>query len=435
MLSVQTNVSAITAQRSLANTSTNLGTAMERLSSGFRINRAADDAAGLAVSEKLKAQIGGLNQASRNAQDGISMIQTAEGALDEVQSMMQRMRDLAVQAASDTNGQTERDNINLELSQLQQEINSISQRTKFNGQSLLGGSLTKAQYIGTGNQPLAVNTNSTEIVTISNEHAATVVTSAVTVTALDVAGAQSGRTFLLSSSSAGFLTLTMHKSDGLDSAIQITDQLGNIKDISQTVTIADIKNKGSETFNFNNLGVSLTLASADTNGTAANIVAAFNAGGMSIDTVTGSSTAILQTGSNQGDQTSVSFVNTSLAGGTGTASDKTMDTLAATLNTFGTAATRTTDTAAALITALDNALGTISSSRAILGAAQNRLQHTISNLGTTSQNLSASNSRIRDVDVATESSNMSKNQVLEQAGVSVLAQANQLPQLALKLLG
>jgi flagellin len=121
---------------------------MERLSSGFRINRAADDAAGLAVSEKLKAQIGGLNQASRNSQDGISMIQTAEGALDEVQSMMQRMRDLAVQASSDTNSQTERDNINLELGQLGKEINSISMRSKFNGQSLLSGSLDQ----GTANE-------------------------------------------------------------------------------------------------------------------------------------------------------------------------------------------------------------------------------------------------------------------------------------------
>src|SRR5664279_3796606 len=145
MLSVQTNVSAISAQRHLGATSNALGTAMERLSSGFRINRAADDAAGLAVSEKLKAQIGGLNQASRNAQDGISMIQTAEGALDEVQSMMQRRRDLAVQAASDTNSQTERDNINLELGQLGKEINSISMRTKFNGQSLLNGSLVTQQ--------------------------------------------------------------------------------------------------------------------------------------------------------------------------------------------------------------------------------------------------------------------------------------------------
>jgi flagellin len=429
MLSVQTNVSAITAQRSLANTSTNLGTAMERLSSGFRINRAADDAAGLAVSEKLKAQIGGLNQASRNSQDGISMIQTAEGALDEVQSMMQRMRDLAVQAASDTNGQTERDNINLELSQLQQEINSISQRTKFNGQSLLAGSLVKAQYdLTSGGVRVGFDTNNIEMVKGNN------LTANVAITALSVDGAQSGRTFMITGS-AQDKTLTMTMMTTAGGPVSITDQLGTSMAVKQTISLADIKQGGSETLNFNNLGISFTLnSSGATDGSIANVVAAFGAN-TSIDTVTGSQTAILQTGANQGDQTNVSFVNTSLAGGTGTATDKSMDTLAATLNTFGSVAGRTTDTAAALITALDNALATISSSRAILGAAQNRLQHTISNLGTTSQNLSASNSRIRDVDVATESSNMAKNQVLEQAGVSVLAQANQLPQLALKLLG
>ncbi len=156
MLSIQTNVSAISAQNNLSSTSNSLNTSMERLSSGFRINRAADDAAGLAISEKLKAQIGGLTQASQNAQDGISMIQTAEGALDEVQSMMQRMRDLSVQAASDTNDQSDRANINLELGQLQQEIDSISGTTKFNGQTLLNGSLTSLQgTVGYAATPLS----------------------------------------------------------------------------------------------------------------------------------------------------------------------------------------------------------------------------------------------------------------------------------------
>ena len=166
-------------------------------------------------------------------------------------------------------------------------------------------------------------------------------------------------------------------------------------------------------------GVTAAVASAD-----------FTAGNLTVDTAVASGEATLQTGANEGDETTVAFVNTALSGGTGAAA---MDTLAATLKTFSTDGTR--ENASSLITALDGALGSISSSRATLGAAQNRLQHTIANLGTTSENLSASNSRIRDVDVATESSNMAKNQVLEQAGVSVLAQANQLPQLALKLLG
>jgi len=338
------------------------------------------------------------------------------------------MRDLAVQASSDTNSQTERDNINLELGQLGKEINSISMRSKFNGQSLLSGSLVKEQVTGTtgyltGAAEMAVST--------------TALAAAVTVSAISVDGAQSGKGFVITDASDtnGNYRLMATMVDTNGAAVTMTDANGHTTNVSQTIDVSDIASGESETLNFANLGVKVTLASADTNGTAAAITGAFAAGTytsgtFSVDTKTASGTATLQTGANQGDETAVSFVNTSLAGGTGV---KAMDTLAATLLTFATNGTR--DNASSLITALDNALGSISSSRATLGAAQNRLQHTIANLGTTSENLSASNSRIRDVDVATESSNMAKNQVLEQAGVSVLAQANQLPQLALKLLG
>jgi flagellin len=401
---------------------------MERLSSGFRINRAADDAAGLAVSEKLKAQIGGLNQASRNSQDGISMIQTAEGALDEVQSMMQRMRDLAVQASSDTNSQTERDNINLELGQLGKEINSISMRSKFNGQSLLSGSLTKSQttaYVGAGGGGATVELST-----------AAALGGGETVSSISVDGAQSGRQFTLTAgSSAGQLTLSMY--DSTQAQMTMADQAGHTSFVTETIDVGDMAIGGSQTLNFSNLGVKITLASPAV-ATGATIATDLAGGTFSIDTATASGTATLQTGSMQGDETAVDFVNTSLAGGTKAtqgAANTAMDVLAASLNTFASAGGATRDNASSLITALDTALGSISSSRATLGAAQNRLQHTIANLGTTSENLSASNSRIRDVDVATESSNMAKNQVLEQAGVSVLAQANQLPQLALKLLG
>jgi flagellin len=411
MLSVQTNVSAISAQRHLGDTSNALGTAMERLSSGFRINRAADDAAGLAVSEKLKAQIGGLDQASRNSQDGISMIQTAEGALDEVQAMMQRMRDLAVQASSDTNSQTERDNINLELGQLGDEINSMSTRTKFNGQSLLNGSLTTSQMTGTasyvgGDTQLAVGT--------------TAFGGNGQITGISVADAQSAKGYVFAASAKGATYVTMEQ----------VDLHGTTTGVSETINVSDIASKQAEQLNFTTLGVSVTVNGALGTVGAAALVTDLTQATSSIDTSAGNGSAVLQTGANQGDETNVAFVNTRLSGTTGVVP---MDTLAKALATFQSSATR--DNASGLITALDGALGSISSSRAILGAAQNRLQHTIDNLGTTSENLSAANSRIVDVDVATESSAMAKNQVLEQAGVSVLAQANQLPQLALKLLG
>jgi flagellin len=440
MLSVQTNVSAISAQRHLGATSNALGTAMERLSSGFRINRAADDAAGLAVSEKLKAQIGGLNQASRNAQDGISMIQTAEGALDEVQSMMQRMRDLAVQAASDTNSQTERDNINLELGQLGKEINSISMRTKFNGQSLLSGSLTKAELVDTAGAVTAYDATNTALTSDTNGTGYALTD--FVVSNVNVEGAQAGKSFHLSlaattadHTTADRVTLTMYKNaTTAATAESMISQSGQTSAVDETITLSDLAANGSMTLNFASLGVKVTVH--ETAGTAVTATTAAvdfaSTAALVVDTATASGLATLQTGANQGDETAVAFVNTSLAGGTGIVA---MDTLAATLRQFSTSGGATRENASSLITALDNALGSISSSRATLGAAQNRLQHTIANLGTTSENLSASNSRIRDVDVATESSNMAKNQVLEQAGVSVLAQANQLPQLALKLLG
>jgi len=423
MLSVQTNVSAISAQRHLGATSDALSTSMERLSSGFRINRAADDAAGLAVSEKLKAQIGGLNQASRNSQDGISMIQTAEGALSEVQSMMQRMRDLSVQAASDSNSQTERQNINLELGQLQQEIDSISSRTKFNGQGLLDGSLTSQQtttsYAG-----------KTETVQGTVMRGTTGGTAAVgSVVSVDVSGASAATGYTFSSdTTAGTITLTQVNTSGVTTGLS---QTLNASAMGWAATTG-----GTATLNFSQFGVKVNLAGSGAM-TAVDLTGSFLAArNLSVDAATGSGTATLQTGANQGDSTTVSFVDTRLT----SASQAAMVDLNTKLGAFNTAAGGTDATAARtaagnLITSLDTALGYISSSRATLGAAQNRLQHTIANLGTTSENLSASNSRIRDVDVATESSNMAKSQVLEQAGVSVLAQANQLPQLALKLLG
>ena len=412
MLSLQTNVSAIISQNNLNTTSNSLGTAMERLSSGYRINRAADDAAGLAESEQMQAQIGGLTQAAQNSQDGISMIQTGEGALDQIQTMMQRMRSLAVQAASDTNGQADRDNINLELQQLGTEIDSISQLSQFNGQSLLNGSLVTSQIAGTQGWDGA----STELAAST-----TALGGGETINNVDVGGSQQNMGYKIStqSTAGNTITLTQVNSSGVTTGM------------SQTLNLTNIAAGQAEALNFADFGVKFTL------GNAANAAGPVLAGtlvtdlgaGLSVDAGTGASFATLQTGSNQGDVTTVQFMSTRLTGATGNAP---MDGLAQALNAFNT--TASADNASSLITAVDNALGSISSNRATLGAAQNRLNYTISNLGTASENLQQANSRIMDVDVATESSDMAKEQVLEQAGVSVLAQANQLPQLALKLL-
>jgi flagellin len=344
------------------------------------------------------------------------MIQTAEGALKEVQSMMQRMRDLAVQAASDTNSQTERQDINLELHQLQLEIDSISTRTKFNGQALLKGDLAARQAT------TAWDTAAFELFAGTGLNAETTATTSVV--GINVGGSSASVGYNISSdTAANTVVLTQ------------VDTAGAATGLSEAVAVGLMVAGDTQTLDFSSFGVKITLASG--NGAAiADIVTSFDAtNGYAIDVQTGAGAAILQTGSNMGDTTTVSFVDTRLAG-----TDASMVDLNTKLNAFsasvaGNNTADSQDKAGQLIDSLDTALTTISMSRAVLGAAQNRLQHTIGSLSTTSQNLSAANSRIVDVDVATESSVMAKSQVLEQAGVSVLAQANQLPQLALKLLG
>ena len=422
MLSIQTNIAALSAQNSLTSTNNSLQTSMARLSSGFRINRAADDAAGLAISEKMQAQIGGLNQAVRNANDGASMIQTAEGALDQVQNMMVRMRNLAVQAASDTNGPTERDDINVEIQQLKSEIDNISLRTTFNGLGLLNGSLTTQQQL---TALAAVTTGPADLqhvaVDASGVQAGFVPATGTAVTNVDVSGANAADTYTFTNAT-GVLTLTdanTRKSQTLD------------------LTGLSLAAGSSTTLDFDSLGIKVSVANSTAAAVALDtgVAAGLDAG--TITTALAHHSATLQTGADasQGNTTSVSLLDTRLSGG----SSAQMTALATAIGTFntdaGTNAGPSDGDATGLITAIDTANAWISSQRAALGAAQNRLSYAAASLTTTAQNVTAANSQIRDVDVASETSNMSKDQILMQAGVSVLAQANQVQQLALKFLG
>jgi flagellin len=282
-LRIQNNVEAFNTHRQLTATSTAASKSMEKLSSGYRINRAADDAAGLAISEKMRGQIGGLAQAQRNAQDGISLVQTAEGALTEVHSMLQRVRDLKVQFNNGTNSSDDQDAIAAEVFQISKEIGDITTQTKFNGNSVFNGSTFSFQ----------VGANDSE---------------SITTTAVSL------------SSSIG------------------TAGTGGVSDIT---------------------GIS----------SAAKAKAALTAGG-------------------------------ALGG----------------------------------ISTIDNAIKNVSTARANFGAVQNRLEHRLNNLATYQENLTASESRIRDVDMASEMTKFTKLQILQQAGTSMLAQANQAPQGVLSLL-
>jgi flagellin len=408
MLSIQTNVAALSAQNNLTSTNNTLQRSMERLSSGFRINRASDDAAGLAISQKMQAQIGGLNQAVRNANDGVSMIQTAEGALDQVQTMMQRVRNLSVQAASDTNGTNERSAIDVEIQQLKSEIDNISGRTTFNGLGLLNGSLVTQQ-----------NT------TVSTAKASTTALAGTEkISDVNVSGAKAGQTYTFSLS-------------GTD--LSLTDSSGN----KSTVTLSNLVANTSKTLDFNSLGITMTLKNdTGTDVAAATLGADIGTAALTIETTTTNAatgtlnhSAVLQTGADAtaANTTQVSLLDTRLTNGTSTQ----MGGLAQAISDYhgkALAGTASTTDATNLITSLDTALNWVSSQRANLGAAQNRLGYAAASLSTTSQNVSAANSQIRDADVAAETASMSKSQILMQAGISVLAQANQVSQLALKLL-
>ncbi len=391
-MQINTNIMAVNARNNLAATNLKMGKALEKLSSGLRINRAADDAAGLAVSEKLRAQVKGLSQASRNAQDGISMIQTAEGALNETHVMLQRMRELSVQASNDTLSGDDRGAINTELQQLKSEINNISTTTKFNGKSLLNGSLTTT--LGAAS---TANVG-TRLDTTANS----------TISAVDVSNAKAGTTFALTSTAAGTVTMT-RASDS----------------VAQTITLSAVGANATGTLDFSQLGVKLSVQ-ADTGGdTAANL--ATDLAGKNVVTAAGSGSANIQTGAYAGDSINVSFskVDTSTMGVS--AGD-----LDAALTAFN--GSQTVAGAQTLITQIDEGIKTVNSTRATLGAYQNRLEHTITSLGVAVENLSASESRIRDTDVAEETSRMVTAQILTQAGTSVLSQANQAPQGALSLL-
>jgi flagellin len=395
MSSIVTNVAALNGNRNLGITNMKMGKVLEKLSSGYRINRAADDAAGLGISEKMRAQIRGNTQAIRNAQDGISMIQTAEGAMDEVHGILQRMRELGVQAANDTYDTAARTSIGTELVQLRSEIDRIANATQFNGQSLLTGSLTGSLGGVTGTD-LVVND----------------AVGAAIATHVEVAGAKAG-TYTFTSSGAGLITLTSGSGQ------------------AQQISIANIAALGTEVLDFNQLGVKITLNST-AGETAANLVTSLTGGTNATIVVTGSGAAALQVGANTSayDTMNISFNDTRATAATGL----NLNTAGA-VNWTSSATIVASNTAAqAFINQIDSAITTLNTRRADLGAAQNRLEHTVNSLGVSVENLTASESRIRDADVAALSSQMASAQILQQAGTAVLAQANQSSQSVLSLL-
>ena len=372
---INTNISALNSWKNLSITGGLMAKSLEKLSSGFRINRAADDAAGLAVSEKMRAQTSGLKQAARNAQDGISLIQTAEGALNESHAILQRMRELTVQAGNGTNDPTDVAKIQEEIDSLVSELSGIADRTEFNGQKLINGTLgATTATLGTG---LAADGTGDFIVA-------------------DVTGSKVQTGYSVDTTVAGAITVT--SGDGL---------------VSQTINVANLAAvTEGDRYNFDKIGVVLEAADTDVSGLDGSVAAG------QFD-VTASGVAF-QIGANAGQSLAVS-VNAMAS------TDLGVDTIDVT--------DFTTVTFDDQLQAIDDAISTVSSERSKLGAWQNRLEHTINNLQTADENLTAAESRIRDVDMALEMANFTRHQILQQAGTAMLAQANVSTQSVLKLLG
>ena len=464
---INTNISSLTAQRNANRTQNELSTAIARLSSGLRINSAKDDAAGLAISDRMTAQIRGTNQAARNANDGISLAQVAEGALGSVTGNLQRIRELAVQSANATNSATDRAALQQEVAQLTTEIDRVATQTQFNGLNLLDGTFTAQQFqvgANAGQTITVAGIASARTSALGISYTATV-TSGVTTAAL-TAGQLTLNGNAIQASAAGSAT-TQTADSAWSIAQAINASQGIVAATANAVTVAGAAptsgaiTAGTVTINGVDIGAVAAGGSAVAQG--ANVAAAINAVSAATGVTavangaTGAVTLTAADGRNvviAGTQTNTGFTNATTRGtvtltstgvnpqpitvaGTAPASAGLVAATTASTQTGGAIALVDISTVAgsnAALTAVDAALQTINSSRAALGAVQNRFSSTIENLQTAGENLSASRSRIQDADFAAETAALSRAQVLQQAGTAMVAQANQLPQLVLQLL-
>ncbi|WP_258724222.1 flagellin [Cellulomonas sp. NS3] len=401
-LSINQNIAAVNSYRNLSNTQNDLSKSLEKLSSGFRINRAADDAAGLAISEGLRSQVGGLKVAARNAQDGISVVQTAEGALTETHAILQRVRDLAVQAGNDSNNTEARNNIKTESDSLVAELGRIAESTNFNGTKLLDGSAgggsgqLKFQVGADGdvNSQITVDLNGANVKAIKDNLTLTGTSSSGTSFALASNLAAVDTTAKTFSSTKNGVTTTVTTGT-------LKDQIGGTSNATGFQSVEELAGALRADANFaSSFTVSVTK---DANGAGTGIVVRAIDGGTL--TTAGNTTP-----------------------GAGLAAGAEGATVPAGL-AFDSAAN-----AQESIKKIDEQIKTVSTARAGLGALQNRFEHTIKNVNVAVENLSASESRIRDTDMASEMVSFTRAQILSQAGTSMLAQANQIPQGVLSLL-
>lgn len=500
MVGIITNAASLNAQNNLSKSSNDLQTSLQRLSSGLRINSAKDDAAGLAISNRMTSQINGLNQAVRNANDGISMAQVAEGAMDESTNILQRMRELSIQSANASNSASDRESLQSEVSQLQAELSRIATTTRFGDTKLLDGNFTsksfqvgaqanetisisigsaKAEDLGyvnnvsftgfsssaatasnatpasgvtgqtltfavdgtTTDVSIAAGSSAAEIADATNANVAGVRATATTGARIDAAtGVEAGDTIDLNINGEDLTGLAVTDaataSSSIAAAIQGNAALSNLTVTDNGDGTVDIRDASG-----NDISITYTNGT-DTTGDNAVSVQALDA----TDTLSGSSQAITST---QGTVVTgdIAFTTTqadatlALSSSDGAGGITTATTAGAGGGTSTQSTTRVSDIdissvqgSQSALEIIDAAIGQIDSQRADLGAIQNRLESTISNLSSIGENVSAARGRIMDTDFAAETANLTKNQILQQAGTAMLAQANSLPQGVLSLL-
>ncbi|MFO6421465.1 flagellin [Hylemonella sp. W303a] len=498
---INTNINSLTAQRNQGISDKSLSTAIQRLSSGLRINSAKDDAAGLAISERFTSQIRGLTQATRNANDGISLAQVTEGAMSAASAILQRVRELAVQSANATNSAGDRQALNQEVIQLVAELDRIAATTEFNGQKLLDGTFGTAQFqigananqtiiaatanLRTGvygnNQALNTATNAATVATgatfgangmsseaftinaaagsaainvVANETAKSVASKVNQQTPATGVTAEARTNSLMTFQSAGAYTLTIQSDNGTPEPVSFSVTNPSTPE-GLSNAIAAVNEKSSKTgvvAALNAAGTALVLTNITGNDIMVSDTSVINAGNVTISKMRPDSSGALSavntmtlTANSQGENAIVSgyvtfdsnksFVLSHAAGATVAASNAYVGTdTPSTLHKVADLDITTVDKSNDALKTVDSALAFVSGERAKLGALQSRFESTVNALQITTENLTASRSRILDADFAAETANLSRAQILQQAGTAMVAQANQIPQGVLQLL-
>jgi flagellin len=398
-LVLNTNVASMVAQNSLTSSGTQLASALQQLSSGLRVNTAADDAAGYAIAQGMTSQINGLNQAARNANDGVSLTQTASGAMTEIVNDLQTMRDLAVESLNATNSSNDRADLNAQFSQLAADINNVAANTQFNGVNLLDGSFQGADF--------QIGANAGQIISVSS--IASTATKAI------------GNYYTTAATGGAYADTAADAGNTASFDITLTNAAGTTL---PSVTTAAVTLTGNQTTDLNNIASAINESLGSSQG----IVATVNGSSISLSTAEGKAQTVA-VALNSGSTTTSGGI-----GALGLDASYALGSTGGTSQNLSNTSVTSVDNSNLVLISIDNALQQMATASAALGAYQNRFQAAISGLNTNATNLSNAKSQIVDTDYAQSTSALSKAQILQQAGTAMVAQANTIPQNIMTLL-